>query len=108
MKEGFQFIRQREGLEPLVVLAFLMTLLGFSMVGFLPVFVQEVFKQGPEDVSIAAGLFGRRGGDGRIDRGGGCARPKRQGRAVAADHDRAGRADRELRAVALAAACPAC
>ena len=28
-KEGFSFIRKREGLEPLVVLAFLMTLLGF-------------------------------------------------------------------------------
>lgn len=47
MKEGFQFIRKREGLEPLVVLAFLMTLLGFSMTSMLPVFVQDVFRKGP-------------------------------------------------------------
>ena len=52
MKEGFQFIRQREGLEPLVLLAFLMTLLGFTLVGFLPVFVQEVFKQGPKTYQL--------------------------------------------------------
>ena len=61
MKEGFQFIRQREGMEPLVVLAFLMTLLGFSMVGFLPVFVQRGLQARPQDVSVAAGLFRRRG-----------------------------------------------
>ncbi|HEY1760257.1 MAG TPA: MFS transporter [Bryobacteraceae bacterium] len=52
MKEGFRFIRQREGLEPLVLLAFLMTLLGFTLVGFLPVFVQEVFKQGPKTYQL--------------------------------------------------------
>ena len=52
MKEGFQFIRQRDGMSALVVLAFLMTLLGFSMVGFLPVFVQQVFKQGPKTYQL--------------------------------------------------------
>ena len=82
MKEGFQFIRQREGLEPLVALAFLMTLLGFTLVGFLPVFVQDVFNKGPGDVSITVDLFGRRLGNGRIDRGGRAASLKQQGRAV--------------------------
>ncbi len=52
MKEGFQFIRQRDGMSALVVLAFLMTLLGFSIVGFLPVFVQQVFKQGPKTYQL--------------------------------------------------------
>lgn len=52
MKEGFQFIRQREGMGALVVLAFLMTLLGFSIVGFLPVFVQQVFQRGPETYQL--------------------------------------------------------
>ncbi len=52
MKEGFQFIRQRDGMSALVVLAFLMTLLGFSMVGFLPVFVQQVFNQGPKTYQL--------------------------------------------------------
>lgn len=52
MKEGFQFIRQRDGMSALVVLAFLMTLLGFSMIGFLPVFVREVFQKGPETYQV--------------------------------------------------------
>jgi predicted MFS family arabinose efflux permease len=52
MKGGFRFIRQREGLEPLVVLSFLMTLLGFTLVGFVPVFVQEVFHKGPETYQL--------------------------------------------------------
>lgn len=52
MQEGFQFIRQREGMSALVVLAFLMTLLGFSMVGFLPVFVEQVFQSGPKTYQL--------------------------------------------------------
>jgi predicted MFS family arabinose efflux permease len=52
MGEGFQFIRKREGLEPLVVLAFLMTLLGFSLIGFLAVFAHDVFKKGPETYQL--------------------------------------------------------
>jgi predicted MFS family arabinose efflux permease len=48
MREGIQFIRQREGLSSLVFLAFSTTLLGFSLTGFLPVIVRAVFHQGPE------------------------------------------------------------
>ena len=46
MKEGIKFIRDREGLTPLVVLAFCTTLFGFSLTGFLPVIVQTVFHRG--------------------------------------------------------------
>jgi hypothetical protein len=35
MKEGLAFIRQREGLSALVILAFITTLLGFSLTAFL-------------------------------------------------------------------------
>ena len=52
MQEGFHFIRIRDGMSALVVLAFLMTLLGFSMVGFLPVFVRAVFQQGPKTYQL--------------------------------------------------------
>ena len=52
MKEGFQFILRREGMSALVVLAFLMTLLGFTIVGFLPVFVQQVFNSGPRTYQL--------------------------------------------------------
>src|ERR1700734_354433 len=36
MKEGIKFIHDREGLTPLLVLAFCTTLFGFSLTGFLP------------------------------------------------------------------------
>jgi MFS family permease len=47
MKEGIRFIRDREGLTPLVVLAFCTTLFGFSLTGFLPVIVRTIFHRGP-------------------------------------------------------------
>jgi predicted MFS family arabinose efflux permease len=52
MKEGIQFIRQRDGMSALVVLAFCTTLFGFSLNGFLPVFVQNVFHRGPETYTL--------------------------------------------------------
>jgi MFS family permease len=47
MKEGIRFVRQRDGLSALVVLAFATTLLGFSLTSFLPVIVRTIFHQGP-------------------------------------------------------------
>jgi predicted MFS family arabinose efflux permease len=47
MMEGIRFIRDREGLTPLVVLAFCTTLFGFSLTGFLPVIVRTIFHRGP-------------------------------------------------------------
>jgi predicted MFS family arabinose efflux permease len=47
MKEGIRFIRDREGLSSLVLLAFCTTLFGFSLTGFLPVIVRAVFQRGP-------------------------------------------------------------
>lgn len=52
MKAGISFIRRREGMQQLVALAFCTTLLGFSLNGFLPVFVQDVFKRGPETYNL--------------------------------------------------------
>jgi predicted MFS family arabinose efflux permease len=52
MKEGLSFIHQREGLSALVLLAFIMTLLGFSLTAFLPVIVQTVFHQGPQTYEL--------------------------------------------------------
>jgi predicted MFS family arabinose efflux permease len=52
MREGIRFIRQREGLAPLVVLAFCTTLLGFSLTGFLPVIVQTIFHKGPQTFEL--------------------------------------------------------
>src|SRR5580693_6785231 len=47
MKEGFRFIRKQGTMEALIVLAFLMTLLAFPLVVFLPVFARDVFHGGP-------------------------------------------------------------
>jgi predicted MFS family arabinose efflux permease len=52
MGEGIRFIRRREGLTALVVLAFCTTLLGFSITGFLPVIVQTIFHKGPETYEL--------------------------------------------------------
>ena len=52
MGEGIAFIRQREGLAPLVFLAFSTTLLGFSLTGFLPVIVRTVFHRGPQTYQL--------------------------------------------------------
>lgn len=52
MKEGLTFIHQHEGLSALVFLAFIMTLLGFSLTAFLPVIVQTVFHQGPQTYEL--------------------------------------------------------
>jgi MFS family permease len=47
MKEGILFIKDREGLSSLVLLAFCTTLFGFSLTGFLPVIVRTTFHRGP-------------------------------------------------------------
>jgi predicted MFS family arabinose efflux permease len=52
MKEGIRFIRQRDGMSALVVLAFCTTLFGFSLNGFLPVFVRDVFHKGPQTYTL--------------------------------------------------------
>jgi predicted MFS family arabinose efflux permease len=52
MKEGIRFIRRRDGMSALVVLAFCTTLFGFSLNGFLPVFVRNVFHRGPETYTL--------------------------------------------------------
>jgi predicted MFS family arabinose efflux permease len=52
MGEGIHFIRQSEGMSALVVLAFCTTVFGFSLTGFLPVFVQTVFHKGPETYTL--------------------------------------------------------
>lgn len=45
MKSGFLFLRDA-GMVPLIILAFLVTLLGFQTIAFLPVFAREVFGGG--------------------------------------------------------------
>jgi predicted MFS family arabinose efflux permease len=48
MKEGIRFIRDQGTMEALIVLAFMMTLLAFPLIVFLPVFAKDVFHGGPQ------------------------------------------------------------
>jgi len=52
MRKGLGFVREREGLSALVLLAFLTSLLGFSLTSFLPVIVRTVFHGGPETYQL--------------------------------------------------------
>jgi predicted MFS family arabinose efflux permease len=52
MKEGIQFIRNQATMEALIVLAFMMTLLAFPLLVFLPVFAKDVFHGGPDLFTI--------------------------------------------------------
>jgi predicted MFS family arabinose efflux permease len=52
MKEGIRFIRQSPGMTRLVLLAFCTTLFGFSLNGFLPVIVQNIFHRGPSTYTL--------------------------------------------------------
>ena len=78
MKEGIKFIRDREGLTPLVVLAFCTTLFGFSLTGFLPVIVQTIFHRGSGTYALLLVFSGgwidlrsaHRCGNGKIERPG--------------------------------------
>ncbi|MEO5925092.1 MAG: MFS transporter [Bryobacteraceae bacterium] len=48
MKQGFGFIAERPAMRPLILLSFMVTLLGFQIVAFLPVFAKERFQAGPQ------------------------------------------------------------
>jgi predicted MFS family arabinose efflux permease len=52
MKEGIHFIRCRDGMTALVILAFCTTLFGSSINSFLPVFVSTIFHKGPETYTL--------------------------------------------------------
>ena len=58
MKSGIAFIRGRGGMESLIVLAFLMTVLAIPVVVFLPVFAKEVFKAGEGTYTLLLSVSG--------------------------------------------------
>jgi predicted MFS family arabinose efflux permease len=58
LKEGFGFIQRQNAMAPLIVLAFLMTLLGIPLLVFLPVVVKDVFHMGPRIFTLMLCLSG--------------------------------------------------
>jgi predicted MFS family arabinose efflux permease len=47
LREGLSFVRNQSAMSPLIVLAFMMTMLGIPLIVFLPVVVKDVFHMGP-------------------------------------------------------------
>ncbi len=58
MKEGVNFLRRREGMVSLVALAFLLTLLSYPLITFLPVLARDVFHGGPNTFTLFLCLSG--------------------------------------------------
>lgn len=58
MRQGIGFIRQRESMVSLIVLAFAMTMLGVPALQFLPVFAKDVFHAGPRAFTIMLSCSG--------------------------------------------------
>ncbi len=58
MREGVLFLRHREGMVSLVILAFLITFLSYPLVTFLPVLARDVFHGGEETFTIFLSLSG--------------------------------------------------
>jgi MFS family permease len=58
MKQGFDFIRHREGMVVLIAIAFIMTFFGLPLVQFLPVFVKQVYDGGPQLFTSLLALSG--------------------------------------------------
>ena len=48
LKQGIRFLRQQGSMEALIVLAFFMTALSMPMRTYIPVFVKDIFRRGPE------------------------------------------------------------
>ena len=58
MFEGINFLRNREGMVQLVFLAFLLTLLSYPLITFLPVMAANVFRGGPNTFTLFLCLSG--------------------------------------------------
>jgi predicted MFS family arabinose efflux permease len=58
LKHGIAFIRQKESMQALIVLAFVMTFLSMPMRTYMPVFVKDIFRRGPETFGTLLSLMG--------------------------------------------------
>lgn len=58
LKQGIKFIRKQHAMEALIVLAFCMTFLSMPLRTYLPVFVKDIFRRGPETFGNLLALMG--------------------------------------------------
>jgi predicted MFS family arabinose efflux permease len=58
MKQGIQFMRAQPGMESLIALAFLMTMLGFPLITNLVIFGEDVLHGGPQTFTLLLSCSG--------------------------------------------------
>jgi predicted MFS family arabinose efflux permease len=58
LKQGIRFLRQQGSMEALIILAFCMTALSMPMRTYIPVFVKDIFRRGPETYGNLLSLMG--------------------------------------------------
>jgi predicted MFS family arabinose efflux permease len=58
LKQGIDFIRNKEAMQALIVLAFFMTFLSMPVRTYFPVFVKDIFHRGPETYGNLLSLMG--------------------------------------------------
>jgi len=58
LKQGIRFVRKQGSMEALIVLAFCMTALAMPMRTYLPVFVKDIFRRGPETYGNLLSMMG--------------------------------------------------
>jgi len=58
LKQGIRFVRKQHAMEALIVLAFCMTSLSMPLRTYIPVFVKDIFRRGPETFGNLLALMG--------------------------------------------------
>jgi predicted MFS family arabinose efflux permease len=58
LQQGIQFVRKQSSMEALIILAFCMTFLAMPMRTYIPVFVKDIFRQGPGTFGNLLALMG--------------------------------------------------
>ncbi len=58
LKQGIKFVRKQGSMEALTLLAFCMTALSMPMRTYIPVFVKDIFRRGPETYGNLLSLMG--------------------------------------------------
>jgi MFS family permease len=58
LKKGIKFARRQPAMESLIVLAFCMTFLAMPIRTYIPVFVKDIFRKGPETYGNLMSLMG--------------------------------------------------
>jgi predicted MFS family arabinose efflux permease len=58
LKQGIRFARKQGSMEALIVLAFCMTFLSMPLRTYIPVFVKDIYRRGPETYGYLLALMG--------------------------------------------------